>query len=142
MHVQKIPIQGTSQTVGHTPKRAIAIPLLPADGAFSITGTILAVDDSTTRSSVAFYPRFGGSLVAGKATEDDTGAPDAQPRDSGGAQGWAPGAPKPSITARQMEILLTGIAGKTIYWAWDLEVVLLSLPSAPAAQPGGELMGC
>jgi hypothetical protein len=133
MNVQKIPVRGTSQTAGNTPKRAIVVPLLPMDGAFSISGTILAVDDSATRFSVEFYPRFGGSVVAGKVTENDTGAPTAQPQDGGTGQGWAPGAPKTTITGRQLEVTLTGIDGKTIDWAWDLEVILFSLPASTAA---------
>jgi hypothetical protein len=75
-------------------------------------------------------------VVAGKATENDTGAPAAQPQDGGTAQGWAPGAPKLSITGRQIEILLSGLDGKTLYWAWALEMILFSLPaSAPGASP-------
>jgi hypothetical protein len=132
MNVQRIPVRGTSQTVGNTAKRAIVVPLLPMDGAFSISGTILAVDDSATRFSVEFYPRFGGSVVAGKVTENSTGAPAAQPQDGGTGQGWAPGAPKATITGRQLEVTLTGIDGKTIDWAWDLEVILFSLPAGTA----------
>jgi hypothetical protein len=132
-HVHSIPITGTIRTTDDTPTRAICIPLLPQDGAFSITGTILAVDDLTTRSSVEFHPRFGGSIVGGKVTENDTGALAMEPQDGGAAQKWAPGALKTTITGRQMEILVTGIAGKTIDWGWALELVTLSLPSSPAA---------
>jgi hypothetical protein len=142
MNVQKIPVHGATQTVGATPMRAIAMPILPVDGAFSISGAIAAVDDASTRSSVVFYPavlfypHFDGNVVAGKATENDTGALAEQPQDGSAAQGGAPGAPKLSITGRQVEILLTGLDGMTINWAWALEIILFSLPaSAPSPSP-------
>jgi hypothetical protein len=142
MNVQKIPVHGGSQTVGATPTRAIVMPLLPVDGAFSISGAIAAVDDASTRSSVVFYPavlfypHFDGNVVAGKATENDTGALAEQPQDGSTAQGGAPGTPKLSITGRQVEILLTGLDGMTINWAWALEIILFSLPaSAPGPAP-------
>jgi len=138
MNVHRIPVRGSFQTAGNTPTRAIVIPLLPMDGAFSVSGTILAVDDATPRSSVEFYPRFGGNVVAGNATENDNAGPATQPQDGGTAQAWAPAGLKTSIKGRQLEIILTGIDGKTIAWAWALEVVTIALgSSAPVANPSG-----
>jgi hypothetical protein len=135
MNVDKIALQGTYETRDSTPARALVMPLLPNDGSYAITGTILAVEDAPTRPCVAFYPRFVGSIVAGSGT-DNSAVQAMPPSSKAAAQASGTSAPQVVVTGRQLEVLLTGAAGKTVQWAWDLELVTLTLPTSPTASPG------
>jgi hypothetical protein len=78
-------------------------------------------------------------VVDGKAT--DASAAQAMPpsaRAAAQASGTAP--PQLAVSGRQAEILLTGAEGKKMHWAWDLELVTLTMRTTqpvtgPTARP-------
>jgi hypothetical protein len=127
-HLQTRHIEGMFTATGATAKRAVSIPLLPKDGAWSITGHLIAVDQGTPRHAVTFFPQFTGVCEGGVVTPNSTTKIKSQPVEGGRAQNWAPGGPALAVTGQQLEIELTGIEDKTIVWAWSLDVVVLALP--------------
>ena len=124
-------ISGHTMTPDATPVRTIAIPL-PVDGAWSITGTVLAVDSASGRSrSVIFLPHIAGYSVAGVAHENDglAGVYPTSPTAGYGVEGVgiAPVFTGAGPDAPVCEIQLTGADGVTIAWGWDLDVASLGL---------------
>ena len=124
-------ISGHTMTPDATPVRTIAIPL-PVDGAWSITGKVLAVDSASGRSrSVIFLPHIAGYSVAGVAHENDglAGVYPTSPTAGYGVEGVgiAPVFTGAGPDAPVCEIQLTGADGVTIAWGWDLDVALLGL---------------
>ena len=139
-HVQTRHIEGTITATGAAAQRAISIPLLPKDGAWSITGHLIAAHAATPRNSVTFFPQFTGVCEGGVVTPNNppNGVPKtkSQPTDGGRAQTWAPGGPALAVTGQQVEIELTGIENTTIVWGWSFDVVVLELPAqAPSNKP-------
>ena len=128
---QRRSISGTSLLRSTVHQRTIVLPLLPENGAWSITGTIFAVRvDPPAGGSVAFYPLYAGSCCGGVATVTNGNAhlPNAGD-DKGFAPGFAPGGPTLTVTNLQAEIAFTGAKGvTTIAWGWELDMVLISLP--------------
>jgi hypothetical protein len=131
MNMQTIPIRGTTTTADATPVRSVAIPL-PADGAWCITGRVVATDTASGRSrSVAFSPVLSGYSAGGVPHEND------------GAQGAIPMAPATGFgvagvgiapvfsgqgpSAPVCELQFTGAAGVNIAWGWNLSVEALGL---------------
>ena len=124
-------ISGTSLLSSTAEQRTIALPLLPENGAWSITGTIFAVRvDPPGGVAVAYYPLFAGHCNRGVATVTSENLPPAStdtqqevvPR-------FAPGRPALTVTNLQAEIAFTGAEGvTTIAWGWELDMVLMSLP--------------
>lgn len=127
-HVQKRHIEGVFTATGAAPTRAIGIPLLPKDGAWAISGHVIAVDQAAPRRSVTFFPYFTGVCEGGVATPNNGIKFRSQPMDGGRAQMWAPGGIGMTITGQQLEIEVAGIEDTTVVWAWSLDVVVLSLP--------------
>lgn len=127
-HIQKRHIEGVFTATGAAVKRALSIPLLPKDGAWAITGHVIAVDPALPRHSVTFFPQFTGVSEGGVVTSNNTSKFKSQPLDGGRAQGWAPGGIALTITGQQAEIEVAGIEDETTVWAWSLDVVVLSLP--------------
>lgn len=126
--MQRRSINGTSLLSSSTVRqRTIALPLLPENGAWSITGTIFAVRvDPPGGVSVAYYPLYAGYCNGGVATVTTQYVPPASTDDP---QAFAPGGPALTITNLQAEIAFTGAEGvTTIAWGWELDVVLMSLP--------------
>ena len=140
-HVQTRHIEGTFTTTGAAPLRAISIPLLPKDGAWSITGDLIAVNAATPRLAVTFFPQFTGVCEGGVVTPTSTTKIKSQPPEAARAQVWAPGGAALAVTGQQVEIELTGIENTTIEWGWSFDVVVLALPaqSAPPAPPAQAL---
>ena len=136
-HLQTRHIEGMFTATGATAKRAISIPLLPKDGAWSITGHLIAVDPATPRNAVTFFPQFTGVCEGGVVTPNSTTKIKSQPVDGGRTQTWAPGGPALAVTGQQVEIELAGIEDKSIVWAWSLEVVVLALPGQDASLKQG-----
>ena len=129
--MQRRSISGTSLLSSSAQQRTIALPLLPENGAWSITGTIFAVRvDPPGGVAVAFYPLFGGYCNGGVATVTTENVPPVSTDDQHGfAPAFAPGGPALTITNLQAEIAFTGAEGvTTIAWGWELDVVLMSLP--------------
>jgi hypothetical protein len=128
MHtVQKRSIEGLVTVTGATPTGAITIPVLPKDGAWSLAGHVIAVDEASPRSSVTFFPRFSGTCTAGVVTQNNTTKISCQPSDGGRGQTWEPGGLTVTMTGQQLEIEVTGIEGKTLVWAWALDLLVVSL---------------
>jgi hypothetical protein len=127
-HVQTRHIEGTFTAAGADAKRAVAIPLLPAEGAWSITGHLIAVDQATPRHAVTFFPKFTGVCEGGVATPNHGNKLVTQPLDGGSAQTWAPGGIGLKVSGQQLEIEITGIKDKSVVWAYSLDVVVISLP--------------
>lgn len=125
--VQKIGLDGVFTVAGATPTRAITLPLLPKDGAWSLVGHVIAVDEACPRSSVTFYPRLSGTCAAGVVTQNNVTKITSQPSDGGRTQTWEPGGLTMTITGQQVEIQVAGIEGKSLVWAWALEVLLVSM---------------
>ena len=119
--------EGTFAVAGANKKPAIVVPLLPKDGAWTITGQVVAVDEANPRHSVTFFPRFTGVCASGVVTENNTGPIAMQPKDGGKAQAWEPGGLFPIITGSRLEVAVGGIEGKTLLWAWSLDLVVVSL---------------
>ena len=124
-------ISGHTTTPDATPVRTIAIPL-PVDGAWSITGKVLAVDNASGRSrSVVFFPDISGYCVAGVAHENDglAGVYPTSPTAGYGVDGVgiAPVLTGAGPDAPVCEIQLTGADGMTIAWGWELDVASLGL---------------
>jgi hypothetical protein len=131
MNVTKRHIEGATTipaTAGATATRSIVIPLLPARGAWVITGTVQALCADAAFPPVTFFPQFTGRCVDGIATLNSTGAIPTQPVDGGEDQGFQPGglALVGSDRGLQLEIALTGVAGVAVIWAWDLDVSILA----------------
>lgn len=124
-HVQKRTIEGVLKVGGAAPRRAISIPLLPKDGAWSITGQVIAVDEATPRLAVTFYPQFTGTCAGGVATPNSGAKVAGQPKER--AKTWEPVGVSMVASGQQVEIEVTGIEDKTIVWAWSLDVVAVSL---------------
>ena len=124
---QRHSISGTSLLRSAVPQRTIVLPLLPENGAWSITGTIFAVRvDPPGGVSVAYYPLYGGYCDGGVVTVTNG---DAHLPNAGDNRGFAPGGPALTVTNLQAEIAFTGAEGvTTIAWGWELDVVLMSLP--------------
>lgn len=125
--VQKRCVEGLVVVTGATATRAITIPVLPKDGAWSLAGHVIAVDEATPRSSVTFFPRLSGTCTAGVVTQNNTTKISSQPSDGGRAQTWEPGGLTVALTGQQLEIEVTGIDGKTLAWAWALDLLVVSL---------------
>ena len=125
--VQKRCVEGLVVVAGATPTGAITIPVLPKDGAWSLSGHVIAVDESTPRSSVTFFPRLSGTCAGGVVTQNNTTKISSQPSDGGRAQTWEPGGLTVTIMGQQLEIGVTGIDGKTLAWAWSLDLVVVTL---------------
>ena len=125
--VQKRCLEGMVAVTGATATRAITIPVLPKDGAWSLSGSVIAVDEASPRSSVTFFPRFSGACSAGVATQNNTTKITSQPSDGGRTRTWEPGGLTMTITGQQLEIEVTGIEGRTLVWAWSLDLLVVSL---------------
>ena len=125
--VQKRCLEGMVAVTGATATRAITLPVLPKDGAWSLAGSVIAVDEATPRSSVTFFPRFSGACSAGVATQNTTTKITSQPSDGGRTRTWEPGGLTMTITGQQLEIEVAGIEGKTLVWAWSLDLLVVSL---------------
>lgn len=134
MNVSKRHIEGSTQILGPasaTPTSSIVIPLLPPQGSWVITGIVQGMRADGLHGPVTFFPRFTGSCAKGVATPNNTGKIPTQPVDGGGGQGFQPGGLSlvgADERGPQMEIALTGVAGVAIFWAWELDVVVMSLP--------------
>jgi hypothetical protein len=137
MNVSKLHIQGSTETLGtsgNLPTSAIAIPLLPSQGSWVITGVIQAVRADGLKGPVTFFPRIAGSCVNGVATMNTTGMMPIEPTDDGAAQGFQPGGPSlvgANGQGLQVEIALQGVAaspGLGICWVWDLDVLIFATP--------------
>ena len=129
--MQRRSISGTSLLSSSVQQRTIALPLLPENGAWSITGTIFAVRvDPPGGVSVAYYPLYAGYCTEGLATVTTKYVPPVSTEDHHGSPpAFAPGGPALTITNLQAEISFTGAPGvTTIAWGWELDVVLMSLP--------------
>ena len=116
---------------GATPMSAIAIPLLPTQGSWVITGTVQAVSADGLHGPVVFFPRFTGICAGGLAIPNSTGAVATEPEDGGEAQSFAPA--RLSLVSAEdqgvhIAIALTGMAGVAIYWAWALDITSLATP--------------
>lgn len=128
MHqIQKRSFDGVVVVANATPTRAITIPALPKDGAWSIQGHVIAVDEATPRSSVTFFPRLSGSCAGGVVTQNNTAKISCQPSDGGRGQTWEPGGLTMTITGQQLEIEVVGIEGKSLLWAWSLDMLLVTM---------------
>jgi hypothetical protein len=130
MNMQTIPVRGKTTTADATPVRKLAIPL-PADGAWCITGKVIAVDSAAGRSrSVTFTPTISGYSAAGVARENDgeQGIP-MFPATGFGVVGVTitPVFSGQGPDAPVCELQFTGAAGVTIAWGWDLSVTALGL---------------
>lgn len=125
--IQNRCLEGVCTVAGATATRAITLPLLPKEGAWSLVGHVIAVDEASPRSSVTFYPRISGSCAAGVVTQNNVTKIMSQPSDGGRVQTWEPGGLSVTITGQQVEIQVAGIEGKTLIWAWALEVLLVSM---------------
>jgi hypothetical protein len=149
-HLHTRHIEGIFTATGAAPVRAISIPLFPKDGAWSISGHLIAVNAATPRQAMTFFPLFtgmceGGVVMPNSTTKIQSQSADAKsppadakspPADGGGAQSWAPGAPALAVAGQQVEIELAGIANTTIEWGWSFDVVVLALPAqAPISKP-------
>jgi len=104
--------------------RIIAMPELPKDGSYVVTGSITATDTASPRKAVTYFPQFTGTIEGGKVSQNNTGPVPSQPTDGGAAQEWKPGGPSAVVTGRQMEIEVLGVSGKKLQWSWALRVVL------------------
>ena len=128
---QRCSISGTSLLSSPAQQRTIVLPLLPENGAWSVTGTIFAVRvDPPGGLALAYYPLYAGSCTGGVATVTSSNLPLPHAGDDQGfAPGFEPGGPALTITNLQAEIAFTGAEGvTTIAWGWELDVVLMSLP--------------
>jgi hypothetical protein len=129
-NMQRRSVSGTSLLSSSAQQRTIALPLLPENGAWSITGTIFAVRvDPPGGMSVAYYPLYAGYCNEGVATVTTKYVPPVSTDHYGSPPIFAPGGPALTITNLQAEITFTGAQGvTTIAWGWELDVVLMSLP--------------
>jgi hypothetical protein len=135
-HVQTRHIEGIFTTTSAAAQRAIAIPLPPKDGAWSITGHLIAANAATPRTSVTYFPQLSGACEGGVVTPNGAPKNKSQPADGSRAQVWAPGGPALVVTGQQVEIELTGLENTTIVWGWSFDVVVLELPAqAPSNKP-------
>jgi hypothetical protein len=133
MQTQKIGIFGQAQfqIPGEgiqTP--IIQIPLLPTDGSFLITGSILATQTGqpSERFSVAYNIQLAGPMQGGEVLGTTALVKTTIPTDGGTSQGWAPGPIGFPNTGRNMTLSVVGIVGQVIAWSWDLTVELVTLP--------------
>ncbi len=131
MNVATRHIEGVTKipaAAGATATRSIVIPLLPANGAWVITGTVQALRADAAFPPVTFFPRFTGRCVNGVATLNSTGEIPTEPVDGGEDQRFEPGglAVAGSDQGLQLEIALTGVAGADVIWAWALDVSILA----------------
>lgn len=126
-NVQQRHLEGVFSVAGATATRAITLPALPKDGAWSLSGHVIAVDEATPRSSVTFFPRLSGACAAGVMTQNNTTKMSMQPSDGGRLQTWEPGGLTVTITGQQVELQVTGIEGKTLVWAWALDLLLVTM---------------
>jgi len=139
-NVERITIQGSAQlpaSAGATPTNIAVLGPMPQDGAWTITGSITAVDTAavpsgrSARSAVVFYPQFEGVSIAGVATRlDSYGSAVAtppmacQPQDRGLA-GFGFVVPNPvdlvTVGTNSVQLQVTGPgAGVELTWAYDL----------------------
>jgi hypothetical protein len=134
MNVAKMHIEGSMTiggTAGSSPTRAILIPLLPSQGAWFVTGVVVAARADGRYGPVTFFPRVTGACSDGLAISNSTGQMPSEPVDGGLAQGFAPGGLSlvgADAQGLQVEIALTGVAGVAVCWAWDLDVFLVATP--------------
>ena len=131
MNVMKRHIEGATTipaAAGATATRSIVIPLLPANGAWVITGTVQALRADATFPPVTFFPRFTGMCVNGVATLNSTGEIPTEPVDGGEGQRFEPGglAVAGSDQGLQLEVALTGVAGVAVIWAWALDITMVA----------------
>ena len=134
MNGTKMHIEGSITIGGATsgsPTRAIMIPLLPSQGAWVITGTVVAARADGRYGPVTFFPRVTGACSDGLAIANSKGQMPTEPLDGGLAQGFQPGGLSlvgADAEGLQVEIALTGVAGVAVCWAWDLDVLLVATP--------------
>ena len=134
MNVSKRHIEGSTEILGAagaTPTRCIAIPLLPPQGSWVITGCVQAVRADATLGPVTFFPRFTGRCANSLVSVNSTGAIPTQPVDGGVGQNFQPGGLSLvgiDDQGLQLEIELTGVAGVDIFWSWELDVTTLTTP--------------
>ncbi len=128
---EKIHIQGEC-TTGPGNTFQIPIPQLPATGAWSITGTVLAfnidAESPGASASLAMFPTITGNGVGGSLGETDNLAP-------------TPYTKLPVTGGLVAAGFTVAISGQTLYlnlsndtedvvvaFGWDLDVAVLSLP--------------
>ena len=134
MNVTTRHIEGSTAIAGSAggiPTSSIAIPLLPGQGSWAVTGVIQAVRADGKHGAVTFFPRIGGSCFNGLATSNTTEMMPIEPVDEGAAQGFQPGGVSlvgAKGQGRQVEIALEGVAGVAVCWAWSLDVLTFATP--------------
>lgn len=132
MSVTKRTLQGEALVAsnGDTPTSAVQIPAVPSDGAFSFSGTLIAVDAAaapSTRFSVTYFIQWAGTSQGGDITRNVYSAVSTLPGDGGSAQGFAPGNLLGVLGDLGFTLALPGISGKTVKWAWSIDVVQTDL---------------
>jgi hypothetical protein len=93
MTCQQYPLKGTSTTLNSTPAPIFNLHNLPANGAFTVQGQLIA-RSQTSGLEVTYSPTWTGTIINGVITQTGgTGnaAPcDVSPSDGGATQGFAP----------------------------------------------------
>jgi hypothetical protein len=125
-------ISGTASVaiVQGAPTAIVQIPLFPVDGAFSVSGTLIAVDTGqpAVRLSVGYYVQIHGPTQAGEIGNSINANITTLPSDGGAGQGWNPGALVISNETLQLQIGVHGIPEDTIAWGYSLDIVQVCLP--------------
>lgn len=131
--------QGTATTSRAVRTELFALPALPTDGSFVLTGTIMA---RSQRSGLVttFFPVNSGTIVR-RSVSQSAGGPGASPcttspADGGAAQGFSPfgcstasdglGLTTPlDVRGRVAAMSVVGIEGTDITWTWDITLMLV-----------------
>lgn len=129
MNVTKRTIEGTFQTTDVGPIAAVVVPMLPLNGGWAVTGSIIAVPDAVPRSnSVVFQLSMAGYSYVLDGTfalfENDDNPPFVKVPTAG----WSTVRISPFNIAPSLQIEFFGLASTLIDWGWSLDVVQLSLP--------------
>ncbi len=129
-NIQKKLCQGiTGQITGNTPTRVCALPEFPANGSAVIGGYIVATDPTAGGAghTVAFTIDVSVNCFQGTVTHNTSAFINPDPADAGLAALGAALAVQFLATGQQAEIEVTGAAGKTLVWSWDLQVSITTL---------------
>jgi hypothetical protein len=133
-------LQGTATTSDATPTDLLTLPVFPANGSFTLSGTVIArapAGDQVT----AFFPLNSGNIAASAITQSggraDAAPCPTAPSDGGVAQGFAPrgcstttdglGLTMPlNLHGQIASLVVVGQAGTVITWSWDLTLVTVT----------------